>query len=437
MSAARLTRAEVDNARPRAKAYRLADGASLYLLVSPDGGRYWEWRFRWGGKQQTHRIGVYSPGAARHVGIKEARDAAGAAARSVRAGLNPNEHRREQRARQRVIESESFEGVARAWHRMKAPRWSDQHADDVLLSLEKDVFPKLGAKHVRNVTTLAVVDCVRAIADRGAVDIAHRVKQRIAGALGYAVQLRLIEQNPAAGLRDVLPAVVKGQRPSLPPSRLPELFAKLATYQGDPSTLAALRLAMLTAVRPGEVRFARWSEFDLDAALWTIPGQRMKGTKARKARADHLVPLSRQAVELLRELHRMHGHYAILFPGLKSEDKPISENTLTGALKRMGFAGVATAHGFRSLFSTVANEHGFDADHIERQLAHVPDNEIRAAYNRAKWIEPRRAMLQWFADYLDAIAVGRHAPLAPHQARAAAGNDPELIRVHATPLRAA
>lgn len=418
-----LTDTQARAARPRAKPYRLADGGSLYLLVQPAGGKLWQWRYRWGGQQKTYSIGRFAPGEPGHVAIREARDAAIAAAELVKAGQDPVATRRDERARRRVIEAESFEGVARAWHRLKAPRWSEQHAADVLHSLEKDVFPSLGDRHVRDVTTLHVLDCLRPIADRGAVDIAHRVKQRMAQALGYAVQLRLIDTNPAAGLRDVLPAVVKGQRPALPAARLPELFAKLATYQGDPSTLAALRLAILTAVRPGEVRHARWSEFDLDAALWTIPGQRMKGTKARKARADHLVPLSRQAVELLRELHRVHGRYPILFPGLKGEDKPISENTLTGALKRMGFAGVATAHGFRALFSTVANEQGFDPDWIERQLAHVPESEVRASYNRAMYLEPRRAMLQWYADFIDAAAAGRAAPLPPHRAPTASSND--------------
>lgn len=419
-----ITDVQARAAKPGEKVARLPDGNGLYLAIQPSGAKLWQWRYRWGGLGQTYSIGRYAPGEPGHVSIRDARAAAVAAAEQLRAGTNPNAARREEQARRRVIESESFEGVARAWHRLKAPRWSAQHAADVLHSLERDVFPSLGDRNVKTLTTFQVVDCLSRIAHRGAVETAHRVKQRITGVLGYAVQLRLIESNPAAGLRDVLPAVVKGQRPALPVACLPELFAKLARYQGDPSTLAALRLAILTAVRPGEVRHARWEEFDLDRGLWIIPGQRMKGTKARKAKVDHLVPLPRQAVELLRELHRVHGRYQILFPGLKGETMPISENTLCGALKRMGFAGVATAHGFRSMFSTVANEYGFDKDWVERQLCHVPENEIRATYNRALYLEPRRAMLQWYADFIDATASGQPAPPPPHQAPQISSSEP-------------
>ena len=409
MAARLLSAKSVSGAKPRAKPYKLYDGAGLMLLVTPGGARYWRWKYRFGGREKLLALGVYPT-----VELKEARDLREAAEKLRDAGTDPSTvlSRREKRLRERAAQTSSVEAVAREWH-SKQKKWTPGHADDVMRSLKADVFPTLGPRPIASITRQDVVDALARVERRGAIDIAHRVKQRISAVMRYALQTGRIERNPAADMKNVLTTREKRHLPALPVEHVPLFLAKLADYRGDWTTKYAMKLAMLTAVRPGEVRFARWSEFDLEGATWTIPAERMK------RRLEHLVPLSRQAVELLRELRRDHGHTALLFPGRVDESKPISENTLTGAMKRMGFAGRATAHGFRATFSTALNEHGFNQDWIERQLAHVPENEVRATYNRAKYLEGRRQLMQWWADHLDGLC----APPSP----GAADRAPEPI----------
>jgi integrase len=252
-----------------------------------------------------------------------------------------------------------------------------------------------------------VAAVVRAIESRGVGETAARVLQRIRAVFRFAVVHEWLDTNPTLDVRaDELlkPRQVK-HRAALPEAELASFLARLDTYDGEPATASALRLLLLTVVRPGELRGARWDEIDLDAARWRIPAERMK------MGAEHLVPLSRQAVELLRAAEPMRDPSGLVFPSPYYPGKPLSENTLNSALARMGYKGIATAHGFRALFSTVANECGHDSDVIERQLAHVERNEVRAAYNRATYVAERAALAQWWADYLDGKRAGNLVPI--------------------------
>jgi integrase len=301
----------------------------------------------------------------------------------------------------------TFEAVARDWHQHQAARWDAETARRILASLAADIFPTLGARPMASIKPGEVRAAIVKIEARGAADQAGRVLQRVKAVYRWAVIHERIASNPMLDL--VLSEILKPRevqhRAAMADKELPEFLRKLDAYEGDPHTVHALRMVMLTATRPGEVRGARWAEFDLDAALWVIPPERMK------MRAEHRVPLSRQAVEVLRSMQALSGHRELVFPSPVYPSKPLSENTLNSALARMGYKGTATAHGFRALFSTVANECGWNPDVIERQLAHKEQNEIRAAYHRSTYMQDRERLMQWWADYLDGRKAGNVVPL--------------------------
>lgn len=259
------------------------------------------------------------------------------------------------------------------------------------------MFPKIGALAMAHLRPRDVMDIVKGIEARGASETAGRVLQRVKAAFRYAVVHGRIDSNPMLDLRpsEILKPRQVRHRAAMADKDLPAFLAALDAYQGDPTTLAALRLLMLTAVRPGELRGARWEEFDIGAAMWRIPGERMK------MRAPHVVPMSRQALGVIERQRAISGGGELVFPSPFCPGKPLSENTLNSALARMGYKGEHSAHGFRALFSTVANECGHDSDAIERQLAHVERNEVRAAYHRATYLKARAALMQWWADHLD------------------------------------
>lgn len=385
-----LTDLAIKQAKPQDKIYYLKDGGSLFLEVTPAGGKNWRFRYRFNGK-----AGVLSPGKYPAVSLAEARERAAEARRLLAEGINPGEAKKEAKLAAQVASANAFEVIASEWHEKQLPRWTPGHAARIMDSLVKDVFPHLGRVNVAELTAPKILACVQKIEKRGAVETAGRVLQRINAVLRYAIQTGRADRNPANDVVGALTAQKVQHMPALPRAELPEFYRRLAAANLYQPTRIAMHLLVLTFVRPGELRAARWEEFDIERAEWRIPAERMK------MRQPHIVPLSRQALALLATLQPLTGRGALLFPAMTDHAKPMSENTLSYAMGRMGYQGVATPHGFRALASTTLNEEGFDPDVIERQLAHAERNKVRAAYHRAEYLDERRKMMQWWADFLD------------------------------------
>lgn len=368
------------------------DGGGLYLEVTQAGGRYWRLKYRHGGKEKRLAFGVYPD-----VTLKAARERRTEARASLAAGNDPAEVKREAEAKAKGEALVTVEAVAREWLQHQAGRWSVGTLGAIRASLEAEVFPTMGARPMAQTRPREVLEIIKGIEARGAAETAGRVLQRVKAVYRYAVVHERIESNPMLDLKpsELLKPRQVRHRAAMSDKELPAFLAAFDAYEGDPSTKAALRLLMLTAVRPGEVRGARWDEIDTDAAVWRIPAERMK------MKAPHIVPLSRQALEVIEDMRAVSGRDALVFPSPFYPGKALSENTLNSALARMGYKGTHTAHGFRALFSTVANECGHDADVIERQLAHVERNDVRAAYHRATYLKDRAQLMAWWADYLD------------------------------------
>jgi len=371
------------------KQQKLSDEKGLFLLITSS-GKYWRLKFRFGGKEKVLALGVYP-----EVSLKEARVKREEASRQLADGIDPSLARKQSKVANRLASENNFEVIAREWHQSQLARWSPGHAKRVIESLEVDVFPDLGLVPVAELTAPIMLDALRKIEARGATETAGRVLQRISSVMRYAIQTGRVSYNPAQDLKGALRATKQEHRPALPRADLPEFYRRLAAEPLNPATRLAIHLLMLTMTRPGEVRFARWDEFDLARAEWRIPAERMK------MRVPHIVPLSRQALAVLEELRQISGHCELLFPSERKLTNPISENTLSYAMGRMGYKGIATPHGFRALASTILNEEGFDPDVIERQLAHAERNKVRAAYHRAEYLDERRKLLQWLADFYE------------------------------------
>lgn len=373
------------------------DGGGLYLEVTAAGGRYWRLKYRHGGKEKRLALGVYPD-----VTLAEARKGRERAREELASGNDPGELRKAAKVKATHEAVNTLQAVAEAWMQHQAQRWDPVTAERIRASLAADVFTALGARPLVSIRPGEVMAVVKKIEARGAGDQASRVLQRIKAVYRWAVIHERIESNPMLDLvpSEILKPRQVHHRAALSDRDLPEFLGKLAAYEGDPHTINALRLLMLTATRPGEVRGARWAEFDLDAALWIIPAERMK------MRTEHRVPMSRQALEVLLTMQGLSGARDLVFPSPFYPSKPLSENTFNSALARMGFKNAATAHGFRALFSTVANETGWNPDVIERQLAHKERNGVRAAYHRSTYMQERERLMQWWADYLDGRKAG-------------------------------
>ena len=374
------------------------DGGGLYLEVTPAGRRYWRLKYRHGGKERRLAFGVYPD-----VSLKDARDCREEARKVLASGDDPGALKKAAKVQAMIDAGNPFEAVARDWHSHQLPTWTPDHAGRVLKSLEADAFPVIGASPMAHIKPRDVIDLVKKIEARGAGEVADRALKRIRAVFRYAMANERIDHNPVSDLKpgELLKPRPVTHRLALADADLPAFLARLNAYEGDPSTKAALRLLMLTALRPGELRGLRWVEVDTDAAHIRIPGQRMK------MKAPHIVPLSTQAVAVIEGMRALSGDRDLVFPSPYSPGKALSENTFNSALARMGYKGYATAHGFRALFSTVANEAGHDADVIERQLAHIERNKVRAAYHRAEYLTERAALLQWWADHLDGRKGGK------------------------------
>ena len=374
------------------------DGAGLFLDLTAAGGRYWRLKYRITGQEKLLALGVYPA-----VSLKDARELASQARQVIQSGDDPAEQRKAAKSKAVHESVNTFRAVALEWMEHQSARWEPLTRERIHASLESNVLKALGARPLASIKPLEVMNAVKAVEARGAGEQAGRVLQRVKAIFRWAVIHGRLESNP---MLDLMPAeILKPRevkhRAALDAKELPAFLAQLDAYDGDPHTVHALRLLMLTATRPGEVRGARWDEVDMDAAMWTIPAERMK------MRQEHRIPLSSQALELLQSMHTLSGGRELIFPSPFYPSKPLSENTFNSAMARMGYKNLATAHGFRALFSTVANETGWRPDVIERQLAHKERNEVRAAYHRSTYMAERTKLLQWWADYLEGCKTGK------------------------------
>lgn len=387
-----LTDTTIKKLKPGEKPVKVSDERGLYLLVNPTGSRLWRWKFRFDGKEKVMPLGQYPD-----VSLAQAREAREAARKLLATGVDPMAQRKAQKVAKQFATENSFAAVARRWWAgWKAAR-SDNHVASVMRRLEADVFPAIGGRPISEIEAPELVRMVKAIEARGALDIAKRALQTTGQVFRYAIAHGLATRNPATDIRpsDVIQSRKKENYARIDAKELPQLMRHIEVYQGSPTTRMAMKLMALTFVRTSELIAARWEEFDLDAARWDIPAERMK------MRTPHIVPLSTQAVTLLRSLQVLTGHSALLFPGERDHEKPMSNNTILGALDRMGYKGRMTGHGFRGVASTVLHEMGFDHAHIEIQLAHQERNQVSASYNHARYVKQRAAMMQTWSDYLD------------------------------------
>lgn len=392
-----LTDTSCKNARPREKAYKKADGGGLYLEVMPSGSRYWRLKYRYGGKEKRLACGVYPK-----TSLAEAREKRAIARKMLDEGVDPSLAKRENRQLAEANAANTFEAVAREWHERNRDRWTPLYAEDILHRLEADIFPALGKRPIADITPLAVLNALRKIENRGAGEMARRAAQYCGQIFRYAVVTARAERNPTADLKGALKPVRHGHFAALEPKDLPEFLQVLERNDARLFILTrhAIRLMLLTFVRTGELINATWDEFNLDEAEWSIPAERMK------MRRSYIVPLSKQAIEVLRQLEAMNGSYKWVFASPTKPRRHMSNNTILKALERLGYKGRMTGHGFRALaMTTIKEKLKYPHEIVDRQLAHAPRNKVDAAYDRAKFLDERRRMMQDWANYLD-IAAG-------------------------------
>ncbi|EIY5937702.1 tyrosine-type recombinase/integrase [Escherichia coli] len=387
----KLNARQVDAAKPREKAYKLADGAGLYLEVVPSGSRYWRMKYRFNGKEKRMAFGVYPA-----VSLAQARALRDDAKKKLAEGIDPSLAKKEEKLVRDVQLNNTFQAVALEWHGTKVSRWSEGYASDIIEAFNKDIFPYIGQQPVNEIKPLVLLNVLRRIESRGATEKAKKVRQRCSEVFRYAIVTGRAEYNPAADLTSAMSGHESKHYPFLTVEELPDFFKALAGYTGSPLVVLAARLLILTGVRIGELRGAFWSEFDLEKAVWEIPAERMK------MKRPHLVPLSSQALEIVQQLKVMSGQYPLVFPGRNDPRKTMSEASINQVFKRIGYTGRVTGHGFRHTMSTILHEEGFNTAWIETQLAHVDKNAIRGTYNHALYLEGRREMMQWYADYINA-----------------------------------
>lgn len=389
----KLTARQISTAKPTEKPYKLSDGGGLYLLVNPNGSRYWRMKYRYAGKEKLLSIGVYPD-----VTLAEARDKRTEAKRMLAAGEDPSEVKQAAREAKSLAVNNSFELLALEWHEHKKTNWSSGYADDILEYLRKDIFPYIGKKAVTDIKPMTMLSVLKKMEERGVLDKLKKTRQACRQIFTYAIITGRAEFNPVADLAGALKTPKQQHFPHLMPAQIGPFIQAVNAYTGSKATRAATLLLMYTSVRTIELRASEWAEFDLDNDLWQIPKERMK------MRRPHLVPLSRQVKSHLLELKEITGWGKYVFPGRNDARKPMSEASINQVIKRIGFAGKVTGHGFRHTMSTVLHEKGFNSAWIEAQLAHADRNTIRGTYNHAQYLDGRREMLQWYADYLDELA---------------------------------
>lgn len=391
-----LTDTVIRSAKPASKAFKLSDEKGLFLIVTPNGGKWWRLKYRFDTKEKMLSLGVYPD-----VGLKDARARRDDARKLLANGIDPSENRKSQKNARAELSANSFEVVAREWFAKYSPGWAKGHADKIIRRLERDIFPWLGNRPIAEITAPELLQSLRRIEARGVLETAHRALQNCGQVFRYAVQTGRAQRDPSGDLKGALAPWKPQHYPALTePRKLAELLRSMDSYQGNLITRSALRLMPLVFVRPGELRQAKWEEIDLDTAEWRYT--------VTKTNTPHIVPLATQAVEILKELNELTGRSMYVFPGLRSHDRPMSENTINAALRYMGYdQQIMTGHGFRAIARTLLDEVlGFEPHIIEHQLAHAVKDPNGRAYNRTKHLAERRKMMQAWADYLDKLKAG-------------------------------
>ncbi|EAA8217212.1 tyrosine-type recombinase/integrase [Salmonella enterica] len=408
-----LTDIKVRTTKPSDKPFKLTDGQGMHLLINPNGSKYWRLQYRFGGKQKVLALGVYPM-----VSLGEARRKRDEAKKLVSDGIDPSEKKKADKIEQ--SEALTFEAVARDWHTACKRKWSDSHSERVLKSLEDNLFSSIGQRKIAELKTKDLLDPVKTVAASGRLEVAARLQQRTTAIMRYAVQNGLIDYNPAQEMSGAIAVAKRTHRPALPFGRFSELLERIESFKGRKLTKLAVKLTLLIFIRSSELRFARWSEIDFVNSMWTIPGERepLPGVKhshrGSKMKTPHLVPLSRQALELLKAIREISGECDLVFIGDHDFRKPMSENTVNKALRSMGYDTTVEVcgHGFRAMACSALIESGkWSRDAVERQMSHQERNSVRAAYiHKAEHLDERRLMLQWWADYLDETTKRRIAP---------------------------
>lgn len=397
-----LTDVKARNAKPGEKQVKLFDGDGLFMLVTPAGGKWWRFKYRFGGKEKLLALGTYP-----EVSLADARQRRDDARKLVANGVDPGEVKKAQKAARLQAGENSFEVVAREWHSKFAPTWADSHAYWVMRRLEQYVFPDIGSRSIAELKAPDVLKMLRRI-EGVALETAHRVKFVCGQIFRYAVGTGRAERDPTADLKGLLPPRSQKHHAAITdPKEVAGLLRAIDGFNGTFTVKCALQLAPLVFLRPGELRQAEWSEFDLDAGEWNIPIGRMKlkkRIKEERSGEKHLVPLSTQAVAILKELQALTGQSRYVFPSARSFARPMSNMAINAALDRMGFKGEMTAHGFRALARTILDEIlQVRLDLVEHQLAHSVKDPLGRAYNRTTHLTERRKMMQIWADYLDGL----------------------------------
>jgi integrase len=405
-----LTDKAIQKLKPRDKLYRVADNGGLCIEVTPNGTKLWRYRYRADGIEKMISLRAAYP----ETSLAKARDLRDAQRKILREGIDPSFKRKRDKLLGAITSANTFEAVGREWLQKMSPEWVPEHTEKVRNWLEQHVFPLMGKVPIAEIEAPEVLAMLRKLTTRGTFNTAGRVRQTVSAIFRYAIATSRAKHDPAAELRDALPRASTTNFASITePVAVGELLRAIDGFQGTPITLAALRLAPLVFCRPGELRAAEWSEFDLEAAVWNIPASRRKLRKAAKESPrtpPHIVPLSSHAVVILRELQLLTGGGLFVFPGVRDQRRPMSENTINAALRRLGYTTEQmTGHGFRHMASTRLNELGWRADAIEEQLAHTDPNKIRGVYNKAKYLDERHRMMQAWADYLDTLRIGANA----------------------------
>lgn len=389
-----LTDLIIQKAKPKKKQYRLSDGNGLSLLVYPTGGKAWRYRYCFAGKESMISLGIYPD-----VSIEEARKRLAEARTTKALGTNPSYQKLTLKQALITNSENTFELIAREWHEKNKLKWGAKHAGEILRRLEYNLFPILARRPIRDIKALEFLSALQKVEERGALYTVKRCRQTGSQIFRYAVITGRAEHDVTADIKDGLKATLPTKHHNhIEPHELPEFMMNLESYRGKLLTKLAIHFLLLTFVRTGELRGARWDEIHEDRKLWIIPKERMK------MKRDHLVPLSRQAMDVLTQIKKISGHTSFLFPGANNPRKMMSENTILFALARMGYQHKATGHGFRSTASTALNDMGFNRDYIEMQLAHAERNPSREPYNRAKYLPQREHMMQHWADFLDAVS---------------------------------
>lgn len=392
-----LTDLEIRRSKPLDKPYTLNDGNGLSLLIEPNGSRGWRFRYRFDGKPKMLSLGTYPL-----TSLTEARQKRDEAKKLVAAGINPSDVRkRDKQDRQNEI-SNTFEAIAREWYEKRIDRWSVSYSEEMLKTFEADVFPYIGGRPIAEIKPMELMGVLSRLDERGATEKLRKVRQRCGEVWRYAIVTGRAEYNPAPDLASAFSPHKKEHYAFLKTEELPEFFRTLNTYSGSIVVKLAMRLQVLTGLRPGELRQGQWSEIDFEKRLWEVPPARMK------KRRPHCVPLSDQAIAILEQLKPITGQYPFIFPGRIHHSKPMSEMAMNVLIRRIGYAGRVTGHGFRHTMSTILHEQGYNTAWIETQLAHVDKNSIRGTYNHAQYLDGRREMLQWYADYMAALENGEN-----------------------------